>query len=169
MTNHGLQGLEPVAEREPHQAHRLALLIGILMAFTMMLGPVSCGVPAGEPEAATAEPADAPTDDEDERRGLQRNTAEASPGYVLFNPQPSLTTYLVDLEGQVVHTWQHDHGPGAAPICWRTVTCCVVPVSRTSRYSAVAASPVGCKRSPGKMRWSGTLRLPARIISCITT
>ena len=82
------------------------------MAFTMMLGPVSCGVPAGEPEAATAEPADAPTDDEDERRGLQRNTAEASPGYVLFNPQPSLTTYLVDLEGQVVHTWQHDQGPG---------------------------------------------------------
>lgn len=169
MTNHRIRGSEPVAERERHQAHRLALLIGIPLAFTLMLGPISCGAPAAEPQAATEEPSDAPTDDADEPRGLRTNTAEASPGYVLFNPNRSPTTYLVDLEGQVVHTWQHDHGPGAAPICWRTVTCCVVPVSRTSRYSAVAASPVGCKRSPGKMRWSGTLRLPARIISCITT
>ena len=51
-------------------------------------------------------------DDAHQRRGLQTNTAAASPGYVLFNPSRSLTTYLVDLEGQVVHTWQHDHGPG---------------------------------------------------------
>ncbi len=50
--------------------------------------------------------------DADERRGLRSNTPEASPGYVIFNPNRSLTTYLVDLEGRVVHTWQSDYPPG---------------------------------------------------------
>ena len=57
------------------------------MAFTMMLGPVSCGVPAGEPEAATAEPADAPTDDEDEQGfriyGVVGRTGEYRPELAL--------------------------------------------------------------------------------------
>ena len=51
-------------------------------------------------------------DDAAPQRGLQTNTAEASPGYMLFNPNRSLTTYLVDVEGQVVHTWEHDLEPG---------------------------------------------------------
>ena len=52
-------------------------------------------------------------DDADKRRGLQTNTAEASSGYVLFNPNRSPTTYLIDLEGRVVHTWQSDAEPGS--------------------------------------------------------
>ena len=31
---------------------------------------------------------------------------------MLFNPNRSPTTYLVDAAGQVVHTWQHDLEPG---------------------------------------------------------
>ena len=104
MTNSECRGPEAAADRKPRQAHRLALLIGMLTAFATMLGPVGCGV--------TEELAAAQGDGTDERRGLRKNTAEASPGYVLFNPNQSPTTYLVDLEGQVVHTWQHDHGPG---------------------------------------------------------
>ena len=47
-----------------------------------------------------------------EQRGLRTSTPEASPGYVIFNPNRSPTTYLVDLEGRVVHVWQSDYGPG---------------------------------------------------------
>jgi hypothetical protein len=39
-------------------------------------------------------------------RGLVRNEAGAAPGYVLFTQLTSDTTYLVDLEGRVVHTWK---------------------------------------------------------------
>ena len=65
----------------------------MLVAFSTIFGP------------ATAQ-------DADERRGLRSNTPEASPGYVVFNPNRSLTTYLVDLDGRVVHTWQSDYAPG---------------------------------------------------------
>ncbi len=41
-------------------------------------------------------------------RGLLRNEAGATPGYVLFSPFSSDKTYLVDLEGRVVHTWNHE-------------------------------------------------------------
>ena len=112
MTNKGIRGAEAVDERARYQVQRLALLIGIPMAFTMTLGTVSCGTPAGESEAETEAPADAPTDDADEPRGLRMTTSETSPGFVLFNPNRSLTTYLVDSGGQVVHSWRHDQGPG---------------------------------------------------------
>ena len=42
----------------------------------------------------------AQADDSNERRGLRTNTPEASEGYVLFNPNRSLASYLVDLEGR---------------------------------------------------------------------
>ena len=92
------------------------LLVMLVMAVCFL----SCGAPAEEPEAtvpeAPAAPADANADadedqDEDEPRGLRVNTPQASPGYVYFNPNLSLTTYLVDVEGRVVHTWQSDQGP----------------------------------------------------------
>jgi hypothetical protein len=47
----------------------------------------------------------------DETRGLRVNQVAASPGYVLFDPILSNTTYLIDNEGQVVHTWQSDYAP----------------------------------------------------------
>jgi hypothetical protein len=36
----------------------------------------------------------------------------ASPGYTLFAPERLERTYLVDLDGEVVHTWDHDSPPG---------------------------------------------------------
>jgi hypothetical protein len=44
-------------------------------------------------------------------RGLVNSTGEATPGYVLFSPLSSDTTYLVNTEGQVVHIWKSDFGP----------------------------------------------------------
>ena len=34
------------------------------------------------------------------------------PGYTLFAPIRSTTTYLVDVGGRVVHSWESDHRPG---------------------------------------------------------
>ncbi len=44
-------------------------------------------------------------------RGLMANSTEATPGYVLFNPLLSDTTYLINLEGMVVKTWKSNYGP----------------------------------------------------------
>ena len=44
-------------------------------------------------------------------RGLLKNTSEATPGYVYFSPLLSDTTYLIDMNGEVVHVWQSEYGP----------------------------------------------------------
>ena len=48
-----------------------------------------------------------------ESRGLVRATGAEEPGYLLFSPLLSTTTYLVDMDGYVVHTWDSDYAPGA--------------------------------------------------------
>ncbi len=58
---------------------------------------------------AVAQPADPGLD---EPRGLRVTTDRAAPGYVLFSPAISGITYLVDIEGRVVNTWQSDYGTG---------------------------------------------------------
>jgi hypothetical protein len=45
-------------------------------------------------------------------RGLVTNEPGVSPGYVLFNPLLSDTTYLVNNDGEIVHTWQTPYSPG---------------------------------------------------------
>ena len=113
MMNDGTRGPEATPEGDTRQRHRSAWQIGMLMAFAAVAGLVGCGAPPRESESATEEPADARgAEDADERRGLRTNTPEASPGYVLFNPNRSLTTYLIDREGRVVHTWESEHAPG---------------------------------------------------------
>lgn len=44
------------------------------------------------------------------KRGLIEKTDMATSGYVLYNPLTSATTYLIDMDGNVVHTW--DTGMG---------------------------------------------------------
>ncbi len=45
-------------------------------------------------------------------RGLVLNTSAAFEGYTLFAPLNSTTTYLVDLEGRLVHSWPSKYEPG---------------------------------------------------------
>ena len=49
-----------------------------------------------------------------ETRGLLVNAPQAGSGYVLSAPLLSGTTYLIDGEGRVVHTWQSAYAPGAS-------------------------------------------------------
>ena len=46
-------------------------------------------------------------------RGLVRNEEGTTPGYVLFSQFSEELTYLVDAEGQVVHTWHNEKAPGS--------------------------------------------------------
>src|ERR1700750_511585 len=47
-------------------------------------------------------------------RGLRLKTDRATPGYVLFAPLNSDTTFLIDNDGAVVRTWKSDLSPAGA-------------------------------------------------------
>jgi hypothetical protein len=53
-----------------------------------------------------------PPDGRVQPKGLLRHEAGAWPGYTLFTPLRSTTTYLIDMEGEVVHRWESDYTPG---------------------------------------------------------
>ena len=46
--------------------------------------------------------------------GTLRNEPDAWQGYTMFSPSNATTTYLIDMDGEVVHTWHSDSsgGPG---------------------------------------------------------
>src|SRR5262249_54050086 len=48
------------------------------------------------------------------KKGLIRSAQGAFAGYTLFAPQHSTTTYLVDMKGEVAHTWPSKYTPGEA-------------------------------------------------------
>src|SRR6188768_1273107 len=47
-------------------------------------------------------------------RGVRTKTDAATPGYTLVAPLRSTSTYLIDLDGKVVHEWKSDLPPGQA-------------------------------------------------------
>jgi hypothetical protein len=51
--------------------------------------------------------------DPDAPRGLIANEPGATAGYTLFAPLLSKNIYLIDMRGEVVHTWRTDSAPGA--------------------------------------------------------
>jgi hypothetical protein len=46
--------------------------------------------------------------------GLLLHDPAASPGYTLLAPIPSKMTYLIDLDGRIVHEWKSDYRPALA-------------------------------------------------------
>ena len=68
------------------------------------------------PESAEGDspPESAAVEKEEIHRGLRLKTAEMTPGYVYFSPLLSDTTYLIDSDGQVVHTWKSDFAPSGS-------------------------------------------------------
>ena len=70
----------------------------------------------GRPESAgnDSPPESAAVEKEEVQRGLRLKTAKVTPGYVYFSPLLSDTTYLIDLDGQVVHIWKSDFAPSGS-------------------------------------------------------
>lgn len=60
-------------------------------------------------ESAAASPTSAAA-----KTGLFQTSSDAFPGYTLFAPLGSTTTYRIDLSGNVVHTWPSRYEPGQA-------------------------------------------------------
>lgn len=91
--------------------------LSLLFAFVLTVAFVACTAEeqtGEEAEGAASEPADATADQSQERQrpqGLVSQTDEVAPGYVLFSPLSSGTTYLVDTEARVVKTWQSTFAP----------------------------------------------------------
>ncbi len=91
------------------------LCLGATVLFHVLL--TGCGGQIEQPlsrdaDAATAAAATFVSDDPD-ARGLVLNTGNSTAGYVLFSPLLSNITYLVDVNGQVVHMWESEYAPGA--------------------------------------------------------
>ena len=63
-------------------------------------------LPAAAQGPAPGQPAEPPRP-----KGLVTNEPGALPGYTLFAPLRSLTTFLIDMQGQVVHEWKSPHPP----------------------------------------------------------
>ncbi len=76
-----------------------ALLLSILLSASSLHAQ---GHPA---PGAQAEP---------EPRGLTLSTPQASGGYTLLAPLNSKSIHLIDMDGNVVHTWRTQFAPGAA-------------------------------------------------------
>ena len=100
----------------------LYLSAGPLALLLLLAGAVGCQGPEGTGDAVDAGAPDGSGEDGppawilasiEQPRGLLRNEPEATPGYVLFSQLTSDTTYLIDREGQVVHTWTRDRSGGA--------------------------------------------------------
>lgn len=49
----------------------------------------------------------------EEERGLKLNTDDAYPGYNLFAPLSSGSTYLIDNDGRVINAWESEFSPSA--------------------------------------------------------
>ncbi|MBI5362001.1 MAG: aryl-sulfate sulfotransferase [Planctomycetes bacterium] len=64
------------------------------------------------PAASAQGPDTQPAPESKPARGLKRNEAGALAGYTLLSPLQSRSTYLVDLQGAVVHEWKTKDGPG---------------------------------------------------------
>jgi hypothetical protein len=71
--------------------------------FALVSAAVQDAVP---PPAPAQPPPQAP------ERGLLRKTEAASPGFTLFAPLRSCSTYLIDADGATVHEWRSDAPPG---------------------------------------------------------
>lgn len=103
-----------------HQARpRAAVITAVSAALTawILAWLPACSSPekpdAPEAAAAASAPGDAasPAAPPEPPRGVLASTDAAAPGFVLFSPLSSGTTYLLDRDARIVHTWESEYAP----------------------------------------------------------
>ena len=108
--------------RMAHLATKVSVAATMAMVLAMlgaMLPRVSAGLsPADEPAPdkvkATTTPKGEPSKPAPAKVGLLLNDSRAFQGYTLIAPMFSKTTYLIDMVGKVVRTWESDCTPGVS-------------------------------------------------------
>ncbi|MEZ5978116.1 MAG: aryl-sulfate sulfotransferase [Planctomycetota bacterium] len=92
---------------------RTALALALVLPFAPSDLVAQDGAPPERPDARPPE-RERPQEEgqEEVRKGLIRRTDAALDGYTLLAPLQSTTTYLVDMEGRVVHRWESQYPPG---------------------------------------------------------
>jgi hypothetical protein len=91
--------------------------------------------------------------------GLVYQTTRASSGYTLFAPNRSTTTYLIDMDGKLVHTWESKYTPGQSVYLLDNGT-----LLRSIHISNVQGPAGGGVQ---KIAWEGTLLWDFRYLADI--
>jgi Arylsulfotransferase (ASST) len=107
----------------------LAIRLGATAAFLLAIGMLGAAAPAQDdvrPQQTTDQPKPAKSKDEtpnkDEAKtppvklGLSVNDPKSLQGYTLMSPFVSPNTYLLDMQGRVVHTWKTDSSPALSAV-----------------------------------------------------
>ena len=98
-----------MTDRRTRPSGEIVAWVAVIVTAVCVVGS---GAPAEVPEPTESAALVESRPGDDAPRGLQVQTPRAAPGYVFFNPLLSHTTYLVDVEGRVVHTWESDYDNG---------------------------------------------------------
>ena len=144
-----------------------------LLAIALLFGPVACAGGETAVDSAGSAVDDAPPDIDiagaNEPRGLRINGPGAQPGYTLYMPILSDTTYLIDNDGMVVHSWVADYAPqGGAYLLDNGNLLRPAREPEVDRFSG-GGQGGACRNSPGTVSWCGISHSPATSICRITT
>ena len=88
-----------------------------------------------------------------EGRGVLRNTGSASPGYTLIAPFGGQETFLIDLNGKVIHSWKTDRTPSQAAYLLKDGSLLRTAKVRNETFK-VKGGPAGAIQ---KFDWQGNL------------
>ena len=103
--------------------------------------------PAGAGGGAPKPPGGLPAN---KKVGLMYKDAKAFNGYTLFAPNFSNSTYLIDMDGNLVHTWESTYIPGQSVYLLEGGT-----LVRSTHYSDAGPGPTG--GGVQKIAWDGTM------------
>ncbi len=80
---------------------------------------------------------------------IQNDPAKSYNGYTLFAPNTTKTTYLIDIEGNLVNQWESEYGPGLSVYLLEDGT-----LLRSGKIEELGSNPTGGFQ---KFNWDGEL------------
>ena len=86
---------------------------------------------------------------QDQTVGLFLNEAEAFEGYTLFTPKKGTSTYLIDMNGKLVHEWESDFIP--------TMTVYLLENGNLLRSTSLTSESSSLKGGFQVMDWEGSV------------
>ena len=113
QSNHTIRPIQARKDRVMRMPRRSLLLCNAVIAVVLLAWAFATYADKPEPSPAPPQPADSTTaSGHIHKDGLILKTDAAFAGYTLFAPLTSTTTYLIDLQGRVVHSWPSKYTPG---------------------------------------------------------